>query len=182
MMLLEDSPAVLLLCLLCTETVYSFEKKNGESPSLNKDVKKSSQRSMCQLWQFQKSFEYLMTIRKRRGTDCKFQVPNHQETGHEKFFNSMSQARIPQTKHRATECNSKVSKHRETSRMECQSGFNLSKKASLVTFSCAELRAIWAAMHWRTRSQTRAHSRGLHRSDSSVASSATVERISAPKL
>ena len=135
---------------------------------------------MCQLWQFQKSFEYLMTIRKRRGTDCKFQVPNHQVTGHEKFFNSMSQARIPQTKHRATECNSKVSKHRETSRMECQSGFNLSKKkkkkASLVICSCAELRAIWAAMHWRTRSQTRAHSRGLHRSDSSVASSATVER------
>ena len=40
MMLLEDSPAVLPLCLLCTETVYSFEKKNGESPSLNKDVNK----------------------------------------------------------------------------------------------------------------------------------------------
>ena len=36
---------------------------------------------MCQLWQ------------RNLENDSKWQVPEHQETGHEKFFNTMSQAR-----------------------------------------------------------------------------------------
>ena len=32
-----------------------------------------------------------MTFRRRRATDCKFQVPAHQETGREKFNSPMSQ-------------------------------------------------------------------------------------------
>ena len=42
----------------------------------------------------------------RRATDCKFKVPDHQETCREKFSGSMSQPRRNQPVHRATDCTS----------------------------------------------------------------------------
>ena len=79
-----------------------------------------------------KSLVYSMILRRRRPTDCILQVPDHQETGREKFFNPMSQARKKQSRHRETDCISHVSRHRETSWIKFQSGFNLSRLASLV--------------------------------------------------
>ena len=68
---------------------------------------------MCQLWQLLKILEDSMSLRKRGATDCESQVPNHQETSRETFFNPMSQARRTQARHRATDCISLVSRHWE---------------------------------------------------------------------
>ena len=65
-------------------------------------------------------------------TDREFQGPDHNETVREKFLNPISQARRTQVRNRATDCISQVSRHWETGRTRFQSGFNLSKKASLV--------------------------------------------------
>ena len=61
---------------------------------------------MCQLWQFVKNVAYLMTLRRRRATDCKFQVPDHPQTRRDKLYNTMSQARRIHARHRATDCKS----------------------------------------------------------------------------
>ena len=81
---------------------------------------------------FKKSLVNPMNVRRRRATDCIFQVPAHQESGREKFFNPVDQARRTQARHGATDCISQVSRQRETGRIKFQSGFNLSQKASLV--------------------------------------------------
>ena len=73
-----------------------------------------------------------MTLRRRRATDCKFQVPDDQETSREKFFNRVSQARRTHARHRATDCISQVSRHWETGRIKFRSGFDFSRRASLV--------------------------------------------------
>ena len=71
------------------------------------------------MWQFAKNIVHPMTLRRRRTTDCKFQVPDHQETSPENTTNE-------------TDCISQVSRHGETGRIKFQSGFKLSKKAFLV--------------------------------------------------
>ena len=103
--------------------------KKRESPSLFEDGKviRCTSETMCHLWQFIKNVVYPMTLRKRRATNCKFQVSDDQETSREKFFNPMSQSR-----HRTSDCMSLVSRHWETSRRRFQNGFSLSLKASLV--------------------------------------------------
>ena len=79
-----------------------------------------------------KSLVCPMTFRRRRATDCKLQVPDHQQTGREKFVNPVLQARRTQARCRATDCISHVSRHRETVALRFQSGFKLSKKACLM--------------------------------------------------
>ena len=118
-MLLEDSPAVLSLGLLCGE-IDSNDWKQGESPSLIKDGKVMRCKPENLVPLVVKNLVYTMTLRRRRATDCKFQVPDHQQIGWEKFLNLVSQARRTQ-----------VSMHRETGRTVFQSGFNFSKEASL---------------------------------------------------
>ena len=55
--------------------------------------------------------------RRRWWSDCESQVPEHQETGREKFLNPMSEARRIQARHRVTDCMSQVSRHREIGRI-----------------------------------------------------------------
>ena len=80
-----------------------------------------------------KNLENPMTFRRRWATDCNLQLPDHQKTGREKFFNPVSEARRTKVRHRATDCTSHVPRDWDTDRIMFQNGFNnFSKKASLV--------------------------------------------------
>ena len=54
-------------------------------------------RTMFQMWQCLKDFLFPTFQHRRRATDCGSQVPQHQETGREQFFNPMTHARRIQT-------------------------------------------------------------------------------------
>ena len=86
---------------------------------------------MCQLWNSLKKNVHPMSFRKRRATGYKPKVPDHQESGREKFCNAMCKAGRIQAMHRATDCISEVSRHQETGRTRFQSGFNFAKEACL---------------------------------------------------
>ena len=60
-----------------------------------------------------------MTLRWCRATDCKFQLPDHKETGR------IRSNRTTLARHWATDCISQVSRRRETGRIRAQSGFTL---------------------------------------------------------
>ena len=99
-------------------------EKQEESPSLIKYGKsdKVQVRKPC-VKPFQKNLVHPKDLRRRRGTECKLQVPGHQETGREKFFNPVLRARKIHARHRATENNSQV--HQETCRIVLQICLNL---------------------------------------------------------
>ena len=77
-------------------------------------VQGASLRTSCQLWQFQKSLTCPMTLRRRRATDCKSQVPDHLENRSREVFQSDDQAKRIQARHRVTVCFSQVPQSRVT--------------------------------------------------------------------
>ena len=85
----------------------------------------ASLRTICHLRQPPKNPAYLMTLRRCRATDCKFQLPDHEETGRIRSNRTMSKAARTRARHWATDCIPQVSRRRETGRIRAQSGFNL---------------------------------------------------------
>ena len=83
------------LGLSCEERSYSHEWNRREFPSLVQDGKVTRCKSENRVPIVVVSNEavFPMTVGRRRATGCKFQVPDRQETGREKLFNPMSQAR-----------------------------------------------------------------------------------------
>ena len=118
MMLLEDLPRS-----VCEELGNSFEWKRRE---YRWKVLKCMSENHVPIVAVSQEPRIPDDPSKVSGNEVKIQVPGHQETGREKFFNPTSQDRRAQARHRAADCMSQVSRHRETDRVRFQNGFNLS--------------------------------------------------------
>ena len=90
---------------------------------------------MCQLWQFLLNLENPMTLRRRRATDCKFQVPDHQGQSSRKVRRSD----VPSQENPGEAWSDRLHvtgvRHLETGHTKFQNAFNLSKKVSLANSS-----------------------------------------------